>query len=64
MTDEQYESLRRHILDVKVEIEALKLVVRQLVAKQDEAPDSAAARFMESIEQIEMPDDIRKLMKL
>lgn len=29
MTDEQYESLRRHILDLKVEVAELKLMLKQ-----------------------------------
>lgn len=39
MTDEQYESLRRHILDLKVEVAELKLMLK----KQNE---TATERFM------------------
>lgn len=39
MTDEQYESLRRHILDLKTEVAELKLMLN----KQNEA---ATERFM------------------
>lgn len=35
MTDEHYESLRRHILDLKVEISELKLMIK----KQNEIAD-------------------------
>lgn len=35
MTDDQYESLRRHILDLKTEVQELKLMIK----KQNELAD-------------------------
>lgn len=73
MTDEHYESLRRHILDLKVEIEELKLMLK----KQNEIADHrfsllydwcAPAELKEEIERsalpehLDIPEDIRKLL--
>lgn len=66
MTDEQYESLRQHILDVKVEVEALKLVVRQILKNQEQAAvrDVPTADYLNAVEAIDMPEDLRKLLNL
>lgn len=66
MTDEQYESLRSHILDVKVEVEAIKLQLRQILKKQEQAGtrDTPPADYLDTVEAIELPDDLRSLFKL
>lgn len=61
MTDEQYESLRRHILDVKVEVEALKLLVKQIIEIQ-RRNGPAPSDYLDTLSEIDIPDDIKKLL--
>ncbi len=61
MTDDQYESLRRHILDVKVEVEALKLLVKQIIETQ-RRNGSAPSDYLDTLSEIDIPDDIKKLL--
>lgn len=60
MTDEHYESLRRHILDLRVEIEALKLLVKQLLKARSEPRSLDGVDYLDTIEQIEVPDDLKR----
>lgn len=60
MTDEHYESLRRHILDLRVEIEALKLLVKQLLKARSEPRSLDGVDYLDAIEQIEVPDDLKR----
>lgn len=66
MTDEQYESLRSHIHDVKVEVEAIKLQLRQILKNQEQAGtrDTPPADYLDTIEAIDLPDDLRSIFKL
>jgi hypothetical protein len=66
MTDEQYESLRQHILDVKVEVEAMKLQLRQILKNQEQAAvrDVPPADYLNAVEAIDIPDDLRRAFKL
>ncbi len=63
MTDDHYESLRRHILDLRVEIEELKLLIKQMIKaqRQGQAVPEAAA-YLDTIAEIDIPDDIKKLL--
>ncbi len=71
MTDEQYESLRRMILDMKVEIAELKLIIK----RQEEtaahrhnllyewcAPDDYkdAVDALSTAQHADIPDDLKK----
>lgn len=60
MTDEHYESLRRHILDLRVEIEALKLLVKQLLKARSEPRSLDGVDYLDTIEQIKVPDDLKR----
>lgn len=60
MTDEQYESLRRHILNLGVEVAELKLLVKQVIKRQVESPSFDASDFMDEIKAISIPDDLKK----
>ena len=62
MTDEQYESLRRHILDLGVEIVELKMLVKQALKARAEGRESDADAYLAAISEIDMPDDIKKLL--
>lgn len=74
MTDEQYESLRKHILDLSVKVEEIKLMLKQ----QNETADRRFSLLYEwcapagykanedgpEIAPVDVPDDIRKLFGL
>lgn len=62
MTKEQYDSLRRLIVDLKFEVAELRLLIRQLVAAgaQDRGADAKA--YLETIAQIDVPDDLKKFL--
>lgn len=60
MTTEQYESIRRLILDLKFEVSELRLLIRQVIAAQAEDRGADATAYLESIAQIHIPDDLRK----
>lgn len=55
MTDEQYESLRRHILDLKVEVQELKLTLK----RQNEIADHRFSLLYEWC----APDDYRQAVE-
>lgn len=60
MTREQYESIRRLIIDLKFEIAELRLLIRQVIAAQAEDRGADATAYLETIAQIEIPDDLKK----
>ena len=60
MTDEQYESLRRHILDLGVEIAELKMLVRQALKAHAEGREAEAAAYLSAISETDIPDDLKK----
>ena len=60
MTREQYESIRRLILDLKFEVAELRLLIRQVIAAQAEDRGADVAAYLETIAQIDVPDDVKK----
>lgn len=60
MTNEQYESIRRLVLDLKFEIAELRLLIRQVVAAQAQDRGADASAYLETIAQIDVPDDLKK----
>ena len=60
MTNEQYESIRRLVLDLKFEISELRLLIRQVVAAQAQDRGADVSAYLETIAQIDVPDDLKK----
>lgn len=63
MTDEQYESLRHHILDLKFEVSELRMLIKQVIEEQkrmQRRADPDAESYLDSIAEIEIPDDLKK----
>lgn len=60
MTKEQYESIRRLVVDLRFEVAELRLLIRQLVAAQAEAHGTDATAYLNTIAQIDIPDDLKK----
>lgn len=62
MTDEQYESLRRHILDLGIEVAELKLLVKQVIKARADGREADTDAYLGAISEIDIPDDIKKLL--
>ncbi|MFC3725775.1 hypothetical protein [Neoaquamicrobium sediminum] len=60
MTNEQYESIRRLILDLKFEVAELRLLIRQVIAAQVQDRGADATAYLETIAQIDIADDLKK----
>lgn len=63
MTNEQYESLRHHILDLKFEVSELRMLIKQVIEEQKRMQrrvDPEAESYLDSIAEIEIPDDLKK----
>lgn len=60
MTNEQYETIRRLVLDLKFEVAELRLLIRQVIAANAEDRGADAMAYLETIAQIDVPDDLKK----
>lgn len=60
MTNEQYESIRRLVLDLKFEVAELRLLIRQVITAQAQDRGADATAYLETIAQIDIPDELKK----